>query len=83
MGIPVLSLSSWNVMLLSAGNRSKAATSMKSNERSPSRTAAAILSRGTPACSKPSTHRAVSTSPEENASPVPGVRIPSSTNRST
>jgi hypothetical protein len=29
------------------------------------------------------THRVPSTSPGENASPLPGMRIPSSTNRST
>jgi hypothetical protein len=81
--MPVLALSWRKVVPLSPANRSKAATSMKENERAPSRTAAAIPSSGTPARSKLCTQRALSTSPGENASPPPGVRIPSSTNRST
>ncbi len=81
--MPVLSLSSWNVVTLSSANRSNALASRNENEIVPSRTAAAIPSSGTPAASRLCTQRALRTSPWEKASSVPGFRIPSSTNRST
>ncbi len=81
--MPVCALSSRKVVLLSPANRSNALASRKENERVPSRAAAAMSSRGTPARSKLSTQRALRTSPAENASPVPGFKIPSSTSRST
>jgi hypothetical protein len=81
--MPVRALSSGKVVLLSPANRSYALASKKENDRAPFRTAAAIPSSGTPAPSKLWTKRVLSSSPGENESPVPGLRIPSSTNRST
>jgi hypothetical protein len=77
------SLSSRKVVLLSPTKRSNALASRKVRDRAPSRTAVAISSRGTPATSRLCTHLALRTSPWEKVSPVPGLRIPSSTNRST
>jgi hypothetical protein len=82
-GTPVSSLSSRNVAVLIPAKRSKADASRYENESAPSRTAAAIPSSGTPEFSRPRTQRARRTSPVENKPPVPGVRIPSSTSRST
>jgi len=81
--MPVRALSSWKVVPLTSANRSNADASRKENESAPSRTATAIPSSGTPARSRPRTQRALRESPWENAPPAPGLRIPSSTNRST
>jgi hypothetical protein len=81
--MPVSSLSCWKVLPVRSANRSNALRSRYEKERAPSRTAAAIPSRGTPAPSRLLIQRALSTSLEVKTSPSPGVIIPSSTSRST
>ena len=80
---PVFSLHSRKVVPLTPVNLSNAAASRNANGRTPSRTAAAIPSRGMPENSRLWTQRALRTSPGENEPPAPGSSIRSSTSRST